>query len=144
MATATHLNVLSSYRGLLKLSAKLTPEAHRIKTTNMIKAEFRKQKEAQPDRVGDLLTKANSTLGYLKIVTPKYRKDVKSEGNSGVTTLVFGDSNRKQYGDQSSPFSKVTSNWTGGNMDPDSVKRHERSLKRSGFKSNSHAKGGLF
>ncbi len=36
------------------------------------------------------------------------------------------------------------SNWGPGNMDPDHVRRHERSLQRAGFKSNDHAKGGQF
>ena len=33
------------------------------------------------------------------------------------------------------------SNWDGSNMDPDSVARHNRSLRRAGFRDNAHAKG---
>ena len=33
------------------------------------------------------------------------------------------------------------SNWGAGNMDPDSVARHHRSLNRGGWKNNSDAKG---
>jgi len=33
------------------------------------------------------------------------------------------------------------SNWHGGNMDPDAVKRHQRGLKRMGFKNHNGVYG---
>lgn len=38
------------------------------------------------------------------------------------------------------------SNWHGGNMDPESVQKHQRLLKRAGFKNNADAigNGGVF
>ncbi len=33
------------------------------------------------------------------------------------------------------------SNWGAGNLDPEQVSRHERSLRRAGFKDNGAAKG---
>lgn len=36
---------------------------------------------------------------------------------------------------------KAVSNWHGGNLDPDSVSKHQHLLKRAGYKSHSDAKG---
>ena len=77
------------------------------------------------------VVQANSALGYLKIVTPKSSHGKKQEGK---TTVTFGESKYTDNG-------KAVSNWTGKNMDPDSVKRHQNTLKRAGFKNNSDAKG---
>ena len=85
-----------------------------------------------PDRVQELIKKANSTIGYLKIITPRTSRR-KDDVQQGATTIVFGE------GGKLGP--KAVTNWHGGNMDPDSVKRHYQGLKRAGFKSNADAKG---
>lgn len=82
-------------------------------------------------KVVKLLEQAQSSLGYLKMVTPKQPRS-----QAGVTRIVFGEHDGK--------VSKAVSNWSGKNLDPDSVKRHYNSLKRAGFRDNTHAKGGLF
>ncbi len=101
--------------------------------------------------MGELLSKANSSLGYIKMITPKKFND----GQSGFTKIgmklilsyscslltslcnvmccaVFGDATKA---------TRAVTNWTGRNMDPDSVKRHHASLRRAGFKGNADAKG---
>lgn len=84
-----------------------------------------------PKEIQTLLEKANSSLGYLKIITPR---SAQSKPQTGKTTIVFGE------GDNFIPGRAVT-NWTGKNMDPDSVRRHNHQLNRAGFKNNAHMKG---
>jgi hypothetical protein len=124
-------NTLSVYRNLLKLARSL-PAATRDGSIAQIREGFKTGKGlSDPSEVQKMLEKANSTLGYLKIVTPKSAQNKVQEGK---VTFVFGDK------DPLRP-DRAVSNWTGSNMDPDSVKRHNQSLKRAGFKSNSDMKG---
>lgn len=124
-------NTLSVYRNLLKL-AKSLPASRRGESVVQIREGFRSGKSlADPQEIQRALEKANSTLGYLKIVTPKSAQNKVQEGKM---TVVFGDKDPKR------PDRAVT-NWTGSNMDPDSVRRHNQSLKRAGFKNNADMKG---
>ena len=86
-------------------------------------------------RVAALLQKADSSLGYLRIITPK-----SSRGQVGVTKII-GKSPFESMNDIDKSNFRPLTNWTGKNMDPDSVRRHNISLKRAGFKDNTHAKG---
>jgi hypothetical protein len=123
-------NTLSVYRNLLKL-AKALPLNQRKGSITQIQESFRNSRNASdPKEIQTLLEKANSTLGYLKIVTPRSAQGVAQVGR---TKTVFGDSKIKT--------GRAVSNWTGSNMDPDSVKRHNQSLKRAGFKNNADMKG---
>lgn len=131
---ASRPNVLGVYKNLVKIARRL-PEPNRSQSLRHIRQEFRSNKgESSVERVEELLTKANSSLGYLKIIAPRTRV---SSGQTGVTKLVFGK-------DDGSGGKKAVTNWHGANMDPDSVKRHYQSLKRAGFRNNSEAKGGFF
>jgi len=114
---------LALYKSLLKAACKL-PEAQRVKVCGDVRRAFRESKEVNPDEVSKLLEKAASTLGYLKIITPRGRQVAQSEGA------------RASEGGR-----KATSNWSGKNLDPDSVRRHQSILKRAGFRSNREAKG---
>lgn len=123
---------LTLYKNLLKL-AKSLPLKTRQDSILKIKAEFRKHShEVNPDEVHKLIKHAESTLGYLKIVTPK-----SSSSQSGRTKIIFGTADNLTT-------TKAVSNWTGNNMDPDAVKRHYQGLKRAGYRNNSEAKGGFF
>jgi hypothetical protein len=118
---------LSMYKNLITFAKRL-PKLKKDESIRKIQEEFRKNSnEHNPERIEELLKYANSTLGYLKIVTPKRLKD-----QTGHSKIVFGDDSK---------INKAVSNWTGNNLDPDSVSRHYRSLKRAGFKDNSSAKG---
>ena len=128
-------NVIGVYRRMLRLSRTMTPEAKRIEAMTMIRKEFRTHKEENSEeRISELLAKANSSLGYLKIVSPKTSD--KSNKQSGQTRIVFGSGGEKGQ--------KAVSNWTGSNQDPDQVKRHYNGLKRAGFTDNRSVVGGLF
>ena len=94
---------------------------------------------AEGDELKTLVEKAASTLGYLKIITPRSKQSEKQTGSVKIVYEVADGSKRSRTGQ--TPVHKVMSNWTGSNMDPDQVSRHNRSLKRAGFKNNSDAKG---
>lgn len=123
--------VLNVYKNMLKL-AKTLPKDKRQQTIDQIRTQFRSNSsENDQEKVKKLLEQAQSSLGYLKMVTPR-----QFGSQAGVTRIVFGENNGK--------VTKAVSNWTGKNLDPDSIRRHYNSLKRAGFKDNGHAKGGFF
>jgi hypothetical protein len=123
---------ISAYRNLVKL-ANLMPSKKRSQTLKEIRYSFRANaSETDPARIREMLEKAQSSLGFLKIVTPKRPGD-SGQPQSGRSRIV--------YGTDKNTGSKVVTNWHGGNMDPDSVARHNNGLKRAGFQNNAHAKG---
>lgn len=123
-------NALSLYRNLLKQASRL-PAANRAKSLEQIKQGFKGAKElSDPNEIRTMLEKANSSLGYLKIVTPR---SPHTHVQAGKTKTIFGEEEPAR--------GRAVSNWTGTNMDPDSVKRHQRSLSRAGFKNNADMKG---
>ena len=122
-------NVISMYRRLLKVAKKVKPDITSKQYRKQIRDTFRQQDT--PGSLEELLSKANSSLGYLKMITPRSRGE-KTDGH--VTRITIGDSS-------SNSGRKAVTNWHGGNMDPDSVRRHNASLKRAGFQNNYHAKG---
>lgn len=101
------------------------------------------------------MEKASSTLGYLKMVTPKRRigsaADASSgdseeggTGTGGRTYLVYKDGEGRVSEEAMRREKAAYSNWDGSNMDPDAVRRHQHQLSRMGFRDNTHAKGGIF
>ena len=125
--------VLSMYRNLLKLAYKLKPIDKRKNAILQIQNDFRTNiNEEDKDKVRIMLEKANSSLGYLKIVTPR---NISTYEQKDSIKLIFGDINQQKQS------KAAVSNWTGSNLDPDSVRRHHQSLKRAGFKNNHDVKG---
>lgn len=105
-------------------------------------------------RVSKLLEQASSTLGYLKMVTPKRRvgtaadtssgESEEGEATGGRTYLVYKDGEGRVSEEAMRREKAAYSNWDGSNMDPDNVRRHQHQLSRMGFRDNTHAKGGIF
>jgi len=125
-------NVLTIYKKMLQMARGLS-EPRRSGVIVEIKQQFRANKEKSTSEVAALLETANSSLGYLKIITPRVRA---REGQSGTTRLVFGPSVADGKGGR-----KPMTNWTGANLDPDSVSKHNALLRRAGFQNNRDAKG---
>ena len=99
-------SVLHLYRQMLRYANRM-PADQRVKNAALIRAGFREGRgEGGEERVRELVEKAQSTLGYLKIVTPKRVSD----GQAGVTRTVFGAADPSG----ASPR-KAYSNWTGRN-----------------------------
>lgn len=99
MSSNKSQNVLNLYRKMLKYAHRLSPK-EREKNVTQIRTAFRAP--VSEDAVDEAIIKAQSTLGYLKIVTPKRMSD----GQSGVTKTIFGDATPNQG-------RKPVSNWTG-------------------------------
>lgn len=131
MATAqARENVLGMYRRLLKL-AKMAKPSDSQNMIMQIRQKFRENKEiSDPATIIDLLKSANSSLGYIRMVTPRMPSP---NIESRISKVVMGE--KTQTGRM------AHTNWHGGNLDPDSVRRHNASLKRCGFQNNAHAKG---
>eukprot|EP01035_Chromulina_nebulosa_P036096 gene36096-48584_t len=128
-SSSSRSHVVHIYRHLLKTSKYLPSKEKRADARLKIREGFKSNLNVEDQTVvQELLSKATSSLGYMKMITPKKF----NEGQSGFTKIVFGDATR--------PTRAVT-NWTGSNMDPDSVKRHHASLRRARFKGNADAKG---
>ena len=126
-------NVLSMYRRMLILCRSL-PEPQRSENISKIRNEFKTGSEIMDtEKIQELIKKANSTMGYLKIITPRSSRR-KEDVQQGITKIVYGTGDDKMG-------TKAVTNWHGGNMDPDSVKRHYQGLKRAGFRNNTDAKG---
>jgi hypothetical protein len=126
--------VLTMYKNMLRVAKGIPNAQSRLETIDKIRHEFRHNStQSDPAAIETLLTQANSNLGYLKIVTPR-----KSGQQTGRTTLVFSNHFSAAHGIGEG---KAVSNWTGKNIDPDSMKRHLQGLKRAGFKSHAQAKG---
>jgi hypothetical protein len=73
---------------------------------------------------------------------PKTKARGESEGGGG--RWVYKDGKRlacEEGGTLRDANGRVVSNWSGKNMDPDSIKRHKQQLNRAGFVNNGHAKG---
>ena len=125
---------LGMYRNMLRLAQKVRPEAKRLEVVASVQREFRQSAiETNEEKIEELLNKANSSLGYLKMITPRSRATNKE---SGRTRIVFGEDGPRE--------AKAVSNWTGSNMDPDNMKRHYNGLKRAGFTDNRSVVGDLF
>jgi hypothetical protein len=87
-------------------------------------------------RVKSLLQKASSTAGYLRMITPK--KPAEEEGRK---KFVFINGQAIEGGSGEKRDRARYTNWHGGNLDPDSVARHQHNLTRVGFKDNADCKG---
>lgn len=131
---ASKKNVLTAYAKLVRL-CKLLPEKekgttihhcfhktifqklipHGIYMLIIIKAQafvrvregFRKNAdEVNPEKITAALKSANSSIGYVKMMTPKHlQKNSASGPSDGVTRIVIGDKAKSGR--------NPTSNWTG-------------------------------
>ena len=130
-------SVLSTYKIMLKLSATIPDPKVRTQSLRQIREQFRtNQAESDKSKIEELLKKASSSLGYIKMISPKVKSGTQTDSD-GVTRLTFGVK-------KDAKGRKAVSSFTGSNLDPDMVARHYAGLKRAGFKDNNHAKGGLF
>ncbi|TMW60352.1 hypothetical protein Poli38472_000394 [Pythium oligandrum] len=85
MATATTTTALAPlYKKLLKLAKSLPDAAKRDATMEQIRAEFRSHRDVtDPKEIAALVQRAQSKIGFLKIVTPRTTAD------AGVKSYVY-------------------------------------------------------
>jgi hypothetical protein len=80
-------------------------------------------------RVEALLEKGEQSLRYLKVLVPKRAADV----NPGSRKFVVREGSVVEGNAEAVGPAAPHSNWTGNNVDPDSLARHNAQLKRMNF-----------
>ena len=161
-------NLLSLYRQLLHLSHRLPDPSKRPAAVALVRDRFREERlnfaqarksedtvggdsNDEVERLGKLVAEAESRLGFLKMMTPRSAQRGRQSGSShffyfeGKRYDPGRDEEEEGGKGKTRRLEKARwSNWTGSNLDPDSVSKHRNLLNRAGFRDNSHAKGGLF
>nr|CCA17542.1 conserved hypothetical protein [Albugo laibachii Nc14] len=112
----------SIYKRLIRL-AKSLPAEKQAATLLNIRTEFRKHRDiSDPTQLSQLLERAQSTIGYLKIVTPHKRSD------SGVKRFMFKDGERIEENLKASERARFKVQDIG-----EGLKRHHQLLRRQHF-----------
>ena len=147
--------VISTYRNLAKLVRRL-PQKQQPGALRQLREGYRKNaNETSPEKIASLIEEAGKKIAFLRIITPKdmWRntvdvlenpgKALSATNQSGVTRWVYRASGEKDADGQVTMRTsrQVVSNFTGDNLDPCCVKRHNYHLKKLGFVNNLHAKG---
>jgi len=136
MASTAPDNIRKAYRTLARLIQRL-PEKQVPMARNQLRGDFRREFR-DGETTSDRMQRAGEQIAYLRIVTPKDR----ASNQSG--RWLYKDGERIEGGQGSNSITgggRVHTNWDGSNLDPCSVKRHNQTLRRAGFKNNLHAKG---
>ena len=135
MSTSQTIVVL--YRKMLKQSLLLPTIEKRANTINEIRTSFRNFKsETNEDIIKQQLKKANDKFGYLCMITPKrvHTETPQIDGKSQFVKVEGEWKNINAIDDDITKKDKATwSNWGMGNLDPDSVRKHEQLLRRQHF-----------
>lgn len=128
--------IRQKYREVAKLVNRL-PDKQLEQGWKELRTSFRKPL-AEGDSLDSMLKKADERMSFLRMITPKDRRESVSGG-----TWVYKDGERleNQGGTLRDANGRVVSNWDGKNLDPESVSRHKHQIKRAGFLNNAHAKG---
>lgn len=139
MSSPSPRAVASAYRTLAQLIRRL-PHQQRAGARNQLRGDFRKNAGAAVETIPALLEVADKKIAFLRIITPK---DQNRDGvQKGTSKFVYSDTGELDENGKARVVTKArVSNWTGSNMDPCSVKRHNVGLQRAGFQNNTHAKG---
>jgi len=122
----------------MKQSFLIPSKDKRENITNEIRSEFRKYKnETDNEVIYKQLKKASDKFGYICMITPK-RVHAETQHISGKTQYMkvdgeWLDINQASTDDIEKKERAVWSNWGRGNLDPDSVKRHEYLVRRQNY-----------
>jgi hypothetical protein len=124
------------YRELFRYATHSNSNKPTASVVDELRSKFRAPLETN-DSLDDRLKKAESRLSFLRMSTPKRR----SRGESGKWIYKDGERLEAVDGTLRDGAGRVVSNWSGNNLDPQSVSTHRKQLKRVGFQNNLHAKG---
>lgn len=134
MSTQKRYTILSLYRALLQQASGITETAKRGDALREIRMSFRAHKcESDDATVDKLLVDANNRLSFLKMVTPRLRR----QGHQQFAVLegkLVQLADAEQAGILPRKEKAAVSNWGAGNVDPDQLKRHENLMKRMQFR----------
>lgn len=142
---ASKSNVLSTYRTLTRLVKLLPSNQKPEKQLQELRQTFRKNAALTDEmEIKTCIQQAGEKIAYLRIMTPKKSSNTAAEEGNTKRWIYTKDGPVQVEGSGAGTArdgGRVLSNWTGSNMDPCSVKRHNTQLKRMGFQNNLHAKG---
>ena len=133
-AAAVMSAALHSYRAFLRVVAAM-PKQQRGAAVQQARSELAFFRDvSDPAEAARLVDAFDGRIAYLRMTTPR-----RPASQKGRTSIVYRNGEKV---DAARERDKAKwSNWDGANMDPDSVARHNRSLRRAGFRDNAHAKG---
>lgn len=151
-ASTTAAAVRTVYRELVHIAKQ---QQSQNKPTNKegllqeIRAKFRRPVTSESGETAETrLKQAQDRLSFLRIssvkVAPRGGSSSSSETSSGTSRWVYRDGQKLEHVAgtlRDAVTGRVISPYDGKNLDPESVTRHRKSLKRAGFVNNSHAKG---
>ncbi|KAL7468272.1 hypothetical protein ACHAXS_008492 [Conticribra weissflogii] len=157
MSASQHSIVINTYRSLAKLVRRL-PNKQQTGAWKQLRDGYRKNAdETCPDKISEMIHEAGKKIAFLRIMTPKdmWRNSARdtlatdaatstgsATNQAGVTRWVYRPTGEKDAdGKTTMRKTRVVSNFTGSNLDPCNVKRHNSHLKKLGFVNNLHAKG---
>lgn len=128
----------STAAAVLKVYRELFHVAKQLKSTELLelRTKFRRS-IADGESAESRLKQAQDRLSFLRISSVK----VKPRGESGRWVYRNGERLENVGGTLRDATGHVISPFDGKNLDPESVTRHRKSLKRAGFVNNLHAKG---
>eukprot|EP01027_Heterolobosea_sp_BB2_P025454 GEZU01039067.1.p1 GENE.GEZU01039067.1~~GEZU01039067.1.p1 ORF type:complete len:160 (-),score=31.66 GEZU01039067.1:56-535(-) len=129
---------LSLYRQIMRLSQHIPNPEQRAKVLTEARTTFKMNKNVtDPERVLVLHHQAQSKLGFIKTITPRVYHVRKSDLEGPVAEkkryILVDGKIVEEEGESKQKDSRVVSNWTAGNYDPDQVARHEYLLRRQRF-----------
>ena len=133
--SSTQQIIRQKYKIIAQLIKRL-PEKSREKGWNELRSSFRSPLAAG-ENIDDRLEKADERLSFLRMITPK----IKGLNQSGRWIYRDGKQIEGLEATNRDGSTRVISNWDGKNLDPESVTKHNKQLRRAGFVNNAHAKG---
>jgi hypothetical protein len=133
--------ILSLYRNLHRSILRLPKKYQREEGVEELKETFLSTPlPPTGDGLREMLENGEKRLSFLRMQTGgqkgSYRVRYDKDDATGEVTKEVDGKPRPGLPDKSR-----YSNWGAGNMDPDMVARHHRSLKRARFNSHADAKG---
>lgn len=137
---------LHLYRRLLRAVRALPADQRSAAVREVRKSWHAHRVETDPIKVKDLFNKAQSTLGYIRMATPRrdwasagLDKDIVADGgneagsDAGGTTTYIVQRGKVRDGRAVKVENAKHSTWNERNLDPDMVSKHHRNLERMHF-----------
>ncbi|CEG48668.1 Complex 1 LYR protein [Plasmopara halstedii] len=113
------------YKKLLRLAQNL-PQSKRQSSIDQIRREFRCHEDlTDPKEVSEFIQRAQSSLSYLKIITPR------TESNTGVQRFIYRNGQRVNAADFEKKGNE-NARWKTQDMEA-GYKRHHQLLRRQYF-----------
>lgn len=136
MATASaSAAVVRIYRELFRYAKQSNDKKLALEE---LRTSFRQPIAGADDSLEHRLQKAESRLSFLRMTSTRPGP---SGANSGRWIYKDGQKLENVNGTLRDGNGRVVSNWSGNNLDPQSVSTHRKQLRRMGFRNNAHAKG---